>query len=402
MYLFYFLGGLAICLGLLSLRGGFLFAAYVSSHNEAPDHSFTPYASVIVPCRGLDQGFSENIRALFHQDYSHYEVIFVTGDLNDPCISAIKEVESAENNSGRITTRMVLAGKATDSGQKVHNLRVATDQLSVQTKVLAFVDSDARPNSQWLSALVAPLANDQIGATTGYRWFIPVKGGFASHLRSVWNASIASALGALNEKNFCWGGSTAIRRSVFQELLIRERWQGTVSDDFTLTRVLQENHRPIHFIPSCLVPSFEDCGFRELLEFTNRQLKITRVYAPHLWKPLLAGSLLFVLVFFGGLLLISFHTFHGKFSWVASVMLLLIFFLGAAKSYIRLRAVETPLAEYRSELRKSLAAHLLLWPFASMLYLINSLTAAFSRTIEWRGTKYKLKSPGETVIIDRN
>ena len=45
--------------------------------------------------------------------------------------------------------------------------------------------------------------------------------------------------------------------------------------------------------------------FTELIEFTTRQIKITRVYASHLWLPLLLGSVLFTLVFFGGLVLIG-------------------------------------------------------------------------------------------------
>ena len=142
-----------------------------------------------------------------------------------------------------------------------------------------------------------------MGAATGYRWFIPVAGGLASQLRSVWNASIASALGERDDKNFCWGGSTAIRKSTFDRLKVVERWRGTVSDDFTLTRVLQEAKLPIHFVPACLVASVGDCTAKELLEFTNRQLKITRTYAAHLWKPVLIGSLLFCAVFFGGLAL---------------------------------------------------------------------------------------------------
>src|SRR6185436_19170072 len=105
------------------------------------------------------------------------------------------------------------------------------------------------------------------------------------------------------DKNFCWGGSTAIRRSTFERLRIAERWRGTVSDDFTLTRTLQEAKLPIHFVPACLVASVGDCASGELLEFTNRQLKITRVYASLLWRPLLIGSFLFCAVFFGGLVL---------------------------------------------------------------------------------------------------
>jgi hypothetical protein len=71
---------------------------------------------------------------------------------------------------------------------------------------------------------------------------------------------------------------------------------------FALTRALRRgSQRPIKFVPQCLTPSFEDCSFRELIEFTTRQLKITRTYAPHLWKPLLMGSAIFVLVFLGEL-----------------------------------------------------------------------------------------------------
>jgi cellulose synthase/poly-beta-1,6-N-acetylglucosamine synthase-like glycosyltransferase len=245
------------------------------------------------------------------------------------------------------------------------------------------------------------LHDEAIGAATGYRWFIPAKGGFASQLRSVWNASIASALGEREDKNFCWGGSTAIRKSTFEKLRIQERWRGTVSDDFTMTRVLQEAKLPIHFVPACLVASLDDCSFEELLEFTNRQLKITRVYAAHLWKPLLIGSLLFCSVFFGGLALAIARAILGLPYLVPLAAVVLIYVLGAAKAYIRLKAVATVLSNYERQLSQSLPAHLLLWPFASGLYLYNALAAAFSRRITWRGITYELKSPTEAVIISR-
>jgi ceramide glucosyltransferase len=188
---------------------------------------------------------------------------------------------------------------------------------------------------------------------------------------------------------------------VFEDLKIRERWIGTVSDDFTVTRTLNEAKLPIHFTPSCLVPSFEDCDFSELAEFTNRQLKITRVYAPQLWKPLLIGSFLFSLVFFGGILLVLIAALQGRFEWKVAVLLLLIFVLGALKSYVRLKAVRVPLRAYGDQLRGSVLAHITLWPIASLVYLLNAITAGFSRRIEWRGITYELKSPTEAVIIDR-
>jgi ceramide glucosyltransferase len=365
-----------------------------------PPVDFAPVASVIAPCRGLDQGLRENLLVLFHQSYPAYENIFVTDRDDDPSLSMIEEVVGEGRQ--RIPARVVIAGDTIDSGQKVHNLRAAVLEVDPRSEVLAFVDTDARPHSGWLESLVAPLADRKIGASTGYRWFIPVSGGFASHLRSVWNASIASALGERGDKNFCWGGSTAIRRSTFDQLKIRERWRGTVSDDFTVTRVLQEAKQPIHFVPSGLVPSLDDCTMKEFLEFTNRQLKITRVYAPHLWKPVLIGSLLFCAVFFGGMALVVTRATLGLSYAVPLVLITLIFCLGAAKAYIRLKAVAVPLTSYQRQLKRSLPVHLLLWPLASLLFLCNALTSAFSRRIEWRGITYELKSATEAVIISRD
>jgi len=400
MLVFYFFAAVVVWLGILSLRGGFSFAAYVRREIARPLPDFAPFVSVIAPCRGLENGLRENLDALFQQDYPAYEIVFVTDRADDPSLSVVEEV-SKSKDSARVSSRILIAGEGIDSGQKVHNLRTAVTMVDARTEVLVFVDSDGRPQPDWLKTLVAPLLDDQIGAATGYRWFIPVKGGLASHLRSVWNASIASALGEREDKNFCWGGSTAIRKATFERLQIRDRWQGTVSDDFTMTRVLQEAKLPIHFVPACLVASLDDCTLKELLEFTSRQLKITRVYAAHLWKPVLIGSLLFCAVFFGGLTLAIARAMLGLPTTLPFALLLFIYLLGAAKVYIRLRAVAVPLRSYQRQLSRSLPAHLLLWPFASALYLWNAIAAGFSQRIEWRGITYELKSANEAVIISR-
>jgi cellulose synthase/poly-beta-1,6-N-acetylglucosamine synthase-like glycosyltransferase len=268
--------------------------------------------------------------------------------------------------------------------------------------VLVFVDSDARPEPKWLCQLVAPLCDEQLGASSGYRWFVPVKGGIASRLRSIWNASIASALGSNQQKNFCWGGSTAIRKSVFDRLQIGERWRGSVSDDFSMTRVLHDASLRIHFNPNCLLPSVGDCDWRELIEFTTRQMKITRVYASHLWKPVLLGSSLFCLVFFGGIGLLIWQSVSGRSSIVLPLILLSIYLLGAAKAFIRWQVIRIPLQNHRRLLNRDLPAQVLLWPFASLLYLCNAIAAGFSRRIVWRGITYELKSPNEAVIISRD
>lgn len=401
MLVFYLFAALLILQGISSLRGGFRYLAYVRRELRTVRPAFTPFASIIAPCRGLDYGLRDNLAALFHQDYPAYEIIFVADSAGDPSLAVVAELRLAERPHNSVQSSIVIAGEAIESGQKVHNLRTAIAHIDSRSELLVFVDTDARPRPSWLSSLVAPLADESIGASTGYRWFVPVKGGLASRLRSVWNASIASALGERADRNFCWGGSTAIRLSAFQRLDMLKEWRGALSDDFALMRALRRARLPIHFVPACLTASLEDCSFRELLEFTTRQLKITRVYATHFWQAVLAGSLLFVLVFFGGLALTLARAAMGLSYGLPLALLCLIYGLGVGKAALRLRAVNLSLSDYRRELRRDLPAQLLVWPLCSIIYLYNALCALFSRRIVWRGITYELKSPTETVIIER-
>jgi cellulose synthase/poly-beta-1,6-N-acetylglucosamine synthase-like glycosyltransferase len=399
--LFYFFAAISIWFGLVSLRGGVRFVRYLQAELAKAYPDYGPFATVFVPCRGLDQGLKENITAIFAQDYPSFEIIFVTDRADDPSLAVIEDARRSFAGKSGPTMRIVISGSAAGTGQKVHNLAVAVAQADPQSEIFVFVDTDARPAPTWLQFLIRPLQDLGLGATTGYRWFIPVRGGIASHLRSVWNAAIASALGEQAEKNFCWGGSTAIRRVIFDRCRILDSWRGTVSDDFALTRALHEAGLPIKFVPQCLTASFEDCTMSELVEFTTRQLKITRAYAAHLWRGVLIGSIVFAIVFFGGTALVIIRGLLGRSFVTPLVLLLIIFCLGAMKSHLRLRAVSQLIPDPRLRSFGATVAQLLLWPLASALYLYNALAATFSRRITWRGITYELKSPTETVILSR-
>jgi ceramide glucosyltransferase len=399
MLAFYILAALVVLQSLLSLRGGLRYLSFFKRELEAPRALYMPFASVFVPCRGMDQGLRLNLLALFRQHYPAYELVFVSDRAEDPALEIARQLSRELEGETVARSRFVVAGPATDSGQKVHNLRAALKEVDASSEVFVFVDTDARARADWLRALVAPLADEGAGAATGYRWFLPARGGLASQLRSVWNASIASALGPNVRGNFCWGGSTAVRAETFKGLNMSERWRGTVSDDYALTRALQEARLPIRFVPACLTASVDDCTTAELFEFTTRQLKITRVYSPKLWAFVLVSNLLFVAVFFGGLALAGVRAAAGlPFVWPL-VVVSVVFLLGLWKAFFRLRAVALVLEEHHGRLRRGVWAHLLLWPLAGALFLYNAVAAGLSRRIVWRGIGYELKSPTETEII---
>ena len=394
-YIFLFFAAVLVWLSVKSFRGGLAYLRFFREQLASPRSDFTPFVTVIAPCRGLDDGLEENYAALFDQDYPDYEVIFVVDDPADPAVPIINEVRG----NSRKRSQLVISPKANASGQKIESLREAVLHADDGSQVFVFVDSDVRPSRDWLRSLVAPLADPSVGAATGYRWFISEEPTFASEMRSVWNASIASALGPNTRSNFSWGGSTAIRRDVFDSLDVREKWRGTLADDFALTRVLQTAELPIIFVPRALTASVGDATLAELLEFTNRQMKITRVYMPHLWLMSFFGSALFCAVMLTAFFIIIFSSANGLAVWASLATLLLVTIFSVGKSWLRLSAVRLVLSEDKSALRRQSWTQNTLWLLAPALFFYNSIAALFSRTITWRGIVYQLKSPAETVII---
>ncbi|MBS1795225.1 MAG: glycosyltransferase [Acidobacteria bacterium] len=396
IFLFYICAAVLVYFSWKSFRGGLDYLAYFRAELARPRSDFTPFATVFAPCRGLDDGLEENLAALFRQDFPRYEIVFVVDSERDEAVETIEKVR--RRFSGVVASRLVVAGPATNESQKVHNLRAAVGHAADESEIFVFVDSDARPAENWLRALAAPLRDERIGAATGYRWFIAKSFGPGAELRSVWNASIASALGPNRKRNFCWGGSTALRRATFDGIGMRAQWRGTLSDDFAVTRALGAAGLEIYFVPAALAVSVEDCTLRECLEFTTRQMKITRVYAPHLWKMSFVGSGIFNLVWLWGILNLFFYPAGSFVFWFSAVVLLLNAVLSIGKAELRRAAVRLALKDHGSALRRQFFTQNTLWILSPALFFYNAVGALVSRRIVWRGLRYELKSPSETII----
>ncbi|MEO7657999.1 MAG: glycosyltransferase [Pyrinomonadaceae bacterium] len=387
-----------ILLSLKSFLGGIEYLRYFKTQIAKPRSGYTPFLTIIAPSRGLDDGLADNLQALFDQDYPDHEIVFVVDDPADRAVGVINEVCQITANK-RVKTKLVVAPKAVGCSQKVENLREGVLHAADASELFVFVDSDVRPASDWLRDLAAPLEDENTGASTGYRWFISKRPTFASELRSAWNASIASSLGPNTRSNFCWGGSMAIRRDIFDRLDMRERWVGTLSDDLALTRELNKADLPIIFVPQALTASIEDCTFGGMLEFTTRQIKITRVYAPKLWLLSFLGSGLFNVVMISAFLIVIFARQNNFSVFAATSTLIIVTVLSTAKAWLRLNSVKLVLTEHRTKLTRQFWTQNTLWLLSPAIFFYNSLAAWSSRRMKWRGTVYELKSRTETVII---
>ena len=398
-YLFYLLILAQIALGVYSLYEGFLWLRMVRQRLFSHAGFYTPAAALIVPCKGAERGLEENLMAMTRFDYPNYELYFVLATSLDPALKVIERVKTASSKAVHI----VIAGPPEDSSEKVYNLTKAVASLPENVEVYAFTDSDVRAPRTWLTKLIAPLQDPRIGATTAYRWIIPNGSGgdgFASALASVWNASVATVLGK-RENNFCWGGGTAIRKSTFNDAKVLEAWKGAVSDDFAMTYALEVAGKDIVFCPECFAPTMHPWTFASLLEFTDRQILITKVNSPRRWKMGAIAHASYVVTLLFGLYVVLYSTIDVH-PWGNLLLLTLaVPLLAAMKGALRTIAITEALPEWRSAQASWSWIWTVLATIIPFLFTYNFLMSLINKRIVWRGIRYELLGPNTTRIIRR-
>lgn len=390
---------LAVLQGLESLRGGVRFYRYVKAQTARlrRERSFTPPAAVILPCCGLDDRLADTVESLSRQHYPDYEVIFAFESVDDPAYAAVGRWVAGWRT---VRWKRVVAGRAETRSQKIHNLLAALSSVGPDREVLAFLDSDAVPHADWLRYLVAPLAEPGVGAATGFRWYT-TNGSIASGIRSAWNAASVSFLHD-DRLNFCWGGSTAIRRADFDRLKIASRWQRALSDDYQVTRAVRSADLRIRFVPQCLIPCMEETTMRGFLTFARRQLVITRVCAPVLWKAGVALASNFNLGA-TAVLALGIYAYANELTVLTAAAFSawgLIIALAAAKSALRQLAVRKVLKSPTISWRDFMWDVVGVGP-VGVLHLGLLISSARSRRINWRSTEYEMVSPDETIVLGR-
>lgn len=230
------------------------------------------------------------------------------------------------------------------------------------------------------------------------RWFIPNNNGFPTALLAAWNASVVTMLGG-HDKNFCWGGGTAVRRSLFEQMGMLDIWQYSFSDDYSLTAAIEKTGRQIVFLPECLTPSYIQTDFENLLEFTNRQIKITRLYRPKMWVTAFATHLLFCFTFLLGLLVIFILTLESRPSADVVTLWFLPLLLASIRGALRIIGATEALPAARAEIMGQSWIYIVVTLLVPFLYLINFCASLFGRRVRWRGIQYELISTEQTRVL---
>jgi len=375
---YWILVGLAIALALLSLRGDRARADFIAEAlARRPSPQDLPPATVIVPVKGHDEGLQVNLASLGSLDYPDYELIIVARSEGD--VPAIELPARA---------RLIIAGDGdAGTGEKINNLVAAVAAARPESSVFAFADSDGQVQSGWLQALVTPLADSQVGLTTGYRWHLPTPPDFWSLTRSAWNSVIAGGFHGGNN-DFAWGGAMAIRRETFHAARVADFWRGAISDDFRIAEAIHASGLRISYAPGALVACTDHTTAREFLSWIERQMIITRVYYPKLWWLGLFAHLIYCSAMAASVY-VSFQgsTFAGEYVLVTQLG------LGMLKGTNRASIAKAAMPAYETWFKRH--GWVLTWwvPLATWVWLYSFLASARTNVISWRGNRYTVARP---------
>ena len=385
---------LGVALRLWLLYCGHRLRQFVLEHLAGKMPRSAPATTLIAPCKGIDPGFEQNVKAVLDQNYpGPWQVIFVVESVRDPAYEVLTKMLS---ENPRSSASVHVAGLTKRCSQKIHNMLAGVALAHPRNEVFAFIDSDVRPAPDWLAFLTEPLKQPEFPVSTGYRWYVPVRGGWASATRAVWNA-LVSAAGDPRWRAYAWGGAFAITRRAFEELQISKVWSNSLSDDLSVSQAVHDAGKKVAFVTQCVTPSHEDCNWSSAFDFMRRQSLVARVYAPLLW---FIGWLL-CLGFLGPLVVVV----------VAGLYLLLS---GRSDGYLMLgsAALLYGLDMLIGIQRRKTAKFILpkcdfsktFWmgTFGQIWVVLVTLAAlicsGLSRKMFWRGRLYTLFSPSRTLV----
>ena len=246
-------------------------------NTKRPD--YTPKVAIIAPHYGWDAETEEHAKGVLRQEYDgEYEVFFVTHqkadsghDVSYPHLCQIAEPHS--------NVHVLLAPNIIDNdlgrSQKVQNLLTAIETLPDDIEVIAFVDADVAIQKDWLTLLVNPLQEPEIGTTVGGRFYFPQSWNIAAFAESIW-VNFQMSFQGDHLHTMVWGGSNAFRREMLEKAQILQRWEQATIEDLNTTLAMRDTKHKIHFVPDCVaVTRTADRTWRQIVEFTNRQMIMT-------------------------------------------------------------------------------------------------------------------------------
>jgi len=368
---------------------------YTRRERNAERPTYTPNVAIIAPHYGWDADTEEHAKGLLHQDYAGmYEVFFVTHQKadsgHDVSYPHLCEIAEPHPNIHVLLAPNIVENNLPRS-QKVQNLITVIEKLPDDIEVIAFVDADVAIREDWLTLLVTPLQDQDIGTTVGGRFYFPQTWNIASLVESIWVNFQMSVQGA-HRYTMVWGGSNAFRREMLEKAKILQRWNEATIEDLNTTLAMRDVKHKVHFVPDCVaITRTANRTWHQIFEFTNRQVIMT--FHMGLWAQWFASLIISLpkgVCILGSLPFL----FHKR----ELLPVIFIPFLEAL-SY-RLFSKNLPRwLQDMPKVRQTISVSSYVTSVGIFLAGLNAVYAVFQRKITWGGVRYEILSATKCRVL---
>ena len=342
-----------------------------------------PSITVVRPVRGLDVGAADNFSAALDNGYpGEVETLFIFDEDSDPafpvaCTAA--ERHRASGAQGRVEVRIAGPPPAGMTG-KLHAMMEG--ERAARGELIAFGDSDTRPDREVLRALVEEL----LGTERAGSAFAPVvveerarcagDVGYAILINAWYGPAVAYAAASTGDVPFIMGQLMVFKRETLLAIGGVGCAQGQLVDDMHIGRsVARAGYRNVmasHALP-IVTGGMTLTGFARLL---RRWLLFSRNGLPlEFTRPQWLRGCEFWLAGLGSML--GFST--GR-SWAALVPALALIVFGASLATLQRRFGGPPIAPRHLFMLFAL-------PLFAAAVLVSTL---LDRQVDWRGRAYAL------------
>jgi len=341
---------------------------------------FQPPISNLKPVVGLDPEAYENYASFCRQQYPEYEILFCITSTDDPAYPVLQKIRQ-DFPERKIR---ILIGSNTDAvNDKVSKLARLVSEAAYEHLVIS--DSDVRVAPDYLSKVIAPLADPKVGATTCF--YVPTtEGPFVQQLQDTgmlcdFYPGILVAW-QLDGVKFALGPTIATTRARLAGFGGYAAIQDRPADDLLVGRLIAEQGVEVRLLTSVIetVPDFQSFG--ELFFKRLRWMTVMRHMRP--WGHM---GMIFTLALPWTLLAIIVSP-----SWTIAAVYagLYIFFRGAALFIVGAWGLH----------QQRVWAKLPLVPVWDAMATLLWLVSFTRKNIRWRGRNYRIQN-GELVLITK-
>ncbi len=360
-----------------------------------------PKAAVLLCLRGADPGLADSLHRLLYQDYPDFNLFVAVDSKSDPAWQIVQDTIA---DSGAMNVHVSpLRHRMKTCSLKCSSLVQLLDQVDDSHEVVVLADADLESHPTWMRQLIAPMADPQIGATFGNRWFLPNEGWIGSLVRQLCNGP---SIVVMYAAQIPWGGSLAIRSSVVKSGNLREKWSHAIVDDGPVRSAVKQLNLKLRFVPSLLMPNREECDVAFAYNFLRRQLTWTSTYVRSWWPALIAYTVVSIGLWVGAIATAIFLAAQGAFveasicgagaATLSSVVMVLWVTLDAsARAVVRRQDGAKASFNWRQFVRIPTALSV-----AVCVHLWASVNASFGRRVVWRGVTYEILGPWNVRMLD--